>query len=515
VPDTGWCLLSKSVFVDGPAVTLGRYEIRREVGRGRMGVVYEARDPALGRTIALKTIHAASVASPDEPGSFERRFIDEARTAARLCHPGIAAIHDAGRDEGTGTLYVALEYLEGPTLAEIIRERAPLAWREALSIVLRIAEALHHAHSQGVLHRDLTPANVLLLSSGPKIMGFGVGDVGTARMRLTETGLPRDAPLHMAPELLLGRTVDGRADVFSLGSIAYSLLTARLAFEAGSIAEVVRRVLHEDPPPPSRVVRGVPADADAFVGRALAKQPAERYPTARALAEDVDDVLAGGPPRHRSWAPGDVATIDLQAELSALVAEPAGQHSSARASALQTPRTRPRVRPSIAVAALIVLLGVSAIRFSAPEQSPVTSAAPLGPVSSGVAAPVVPAALPSSSLQVTGRGAPPAARPTRLTIDVEHPLEKGRLRVWVDGGLALRRDLDGQITRNLIGFKLHGGRARQSLEVGPGTHEVRVQVVWGDSERSARVRGSFQPGSTRRLGVRLGRFWRRLSVEWQ
>jgi serine/threonine-protein kinase len=507
--------LSESALIDGLAATLGRYEIRREVGRGRMGVVYEARDPALGRTIALKTIHAALVASPGESGAFERRFIDEAHTAARLCHPGIAAIHDAGRDERTGTLYVALEYLEGPTLAEIIRERAPLAWREALSIVLRIAEALHHAHAHGVVHRDLTPAHVLLLSSGPKIKGFGVGDAGTARMRLTEAGLPHDAPLHMAPELLLGRAVDGRADVFSLGSIAYSLLTARLAFEAESIAEVVRRVLQEDPPPPSRVARGVPADVDALVGRALAKEPAERFPTAGAFAQDLDDALAGAPPRHRPRAAGDVATIDLQSELSALAAETAGRPSSARATAFETPRPRPRVRPPIAVAALIALLGVSAIRFSAPDRGPETSAPPLEPASSGVAAPAVPAALPSALLQEAGRGAPLAARPTRLTIDVEHPLEKGRLRVWVDGGLALRRDLDGPVTRNLVGFKLHGGRARQSLEVGPGTHEVRVQVAWGDSERSARVRGTFQPGSTRRLGVRLGRFWKRLSVEWR
>jgi hypothetical protein len=98
---------------------------------------------------------------------------------------------------------------------------------------------------------------------------------------------------------------------------------------------------------------------------------------------------------------------------------------------------------------------------------------------------------------------------------IEHPLEKGRLRVWVDGGLALRRDLEGGVTRNLAGFKLHGGRVRQSLEVGPGPHEVRVEVVWGDSERSASVRGNFPPGSTRRLGVRLGRLWKRLSLEWQ
>jgi serine/threonine-protein kinase len=507
--------LSESVLTDCLAGRLGRYEILREIGRGRLGVVYEARDPALGRTIALKTIHAATVASPDEPGAFERRFIAEARTAARLCHPGIAAIHDVGRDEGTGTLYVALEYLEGPSLAEVVRDRAPLAWREALSIVLRIAEALHHAHSEGVVHRDLTPSNVLLLPSGPKIVGFGVADGGTARLRLSETGLPRDAPLHMAPELLLGRAVDGRADVFSLGSLAYSLLTARFAFEALSIAEVVHRVLQEDPLPPSRVVRTVPADVDAVVARALAKDPAERYPTARALAMDVDDVLAGDAPRYRAPAPGEVGTIDLRSGLSARVAEPAGRPSPARTRPVEMPGTLTRARHPAAIAVLLVLLGAPAVRFSAPDPSPAPAPARVGPDSSYAAAPVVLAARPST-LREADRGAPPApARPARLAVVIEHPLEKGRLRVWVDGGLALRRDLEGGVTRNLAGFKLHGGRVRQSLEVGPGPHEVRVEVVWGDSERSASVRGNFPPGSTRRLGVRLGRLWKRLSLEWQ
>jgi eukaryotic-like serine/threonine-protein kinase len=512
--------LARSVLVEGAAVTLGRYEIRREIGRGRLGVVYEGRDPALGRTIALKTIPAS--VSSDESGAFERRFLDEARTAARLCHPGIAAIHDAGRDDGTGTLYIALEYLEGPTLEEVIRERGPLDWHEGLSIVLRVAEALHHAHSRGVAHRDLTPAKVLLLPSGPKIMGFGVGGAGTARLRLTETGLPEDAPLHAAPELLLGHMVDGRADVFSLGSIAYSLLTARLAFEAKSIAEVARRVLEEDPPPPSRLVRSLPADVDALVGRALAKEPAERYPTAGALAEDVHDILAGAPLRHRARPLDDVATMDLRAELSALLAESTRRSSPAPATASATPSRRSRVRPMTAAVALIVLLGASAIRWSARDPNPAASPAPLPSPEAAlpvvVAAPAVsapPRAARPLPRQADAAVASSATRPARLAIDVEHPLERGRLRVWVDGGLVLRRGLEGRVTRNLIAFKLRSGKAQQALEVEPGAHEVQVQIAWGDEERWARVRGSFPSGSTRRLAVHLGRVWKKLSLEWE
>ena len=144
---------------------LGRYEIRGEIGRGMMGVVYEAVDPALGRTVALKVIHLSFPVTPEEASTFEQRFLSEARIAGRLSHPGIVVVHDAGRDAATGTLFIAMERLEGRTLAQSKTEE-PRDWREVLRLGTRLAEALHHAHSAGVVHRDVKPANVMVLASG-------------------------------------------------------------------------------------------------------------------------------------------------------------------------------------------------------------------------------------------------------------------------------------------------------------------------------------------------------------
>src|SRR5262249_12848589 len=157
---------------------LGRYEIQEEIGRGMMGVVYRATDPALGRTVALKTVRLAFSIPGVDRDTFEKRFLAEARVAAGLSHPGIVVVHDMGRDAATGTLFIALEHLQGRTLAETAPEGQALEWREALRITARLAEALHHAHAQGVVHRDVKPANVMVLPSGePKIMDFGIAKV--------------------------------------------------------------------------------------------------------------------------------------------------------------------------------------------------------------------------------------------------------------------------------------------------------------------------------------------------
>src|SRR5688572_11159369 len=162
---------------------IARYEIRAELGRGMMGVVYEAFDPDLDRTIALKTIQLAFAASDEEREVFEKRFFAEARAAARLSHPGIVVVHDVGRDPDTGTLYIALERLQGRTLADVIRNDAPVPWREALRLVGTVAEVLHHAHGQGVVHRDVKPANIMVLPTGePKIMDFGIAKVEAAQL---------------------------------------------------------------------------------------------------------------------------------------------------------------------------------------------------------------------------------------------------------------------------------------------------------------------------------------------
>src|SRR5262249_39526241 len=153
----------RSSLSDGDLKTLGRYEIQGEIGRGTMGVVYKAHDPALGRAVALKTVHLAFSVPEAERANYEQRFLSEARIAAALSHPGIVVVHDVGRDPGSDTLYIALEYLRGKTLDELVAGQ-PMDWREALRITAAVAEGLDHAHSHGVVHRDVKPANIMVLA---------------------------------------------------------------------------------------------------------------------------------------------------------------------------------------------------------------------------------------------------------------------------------------------------------------------------------------------------------------
>ncbi|HVQ30635.1 MAG TPA: serine/threonine-protein kinase, partial [Vicinamibacteria bacterium] len=160
---------------DTTPAQIGRFQIGRELGRGMMGMVYEAHDPVLDRTIALKVIRLTFAASEKERETFEQRFMTEARAAAGLSHPGIVVVHEVGRDAETGLLYLALEYLPGTTLSERIATGGPLEQREALRIAQRVAQALHYAHGRGVIHRDVKPANVMVLPDGePKILDFGL-----------------------------------------------------------------------------------------------------------------------------------------------------------------------------------------------------------------------------------------------------------------------------------------------------------------------------------------------------
>lgn len=154
---------------------IGRYRIIGELGRGAMGLVYKAEDPALGRRVAVKTIELAFAVEPAQRVEFERRFFAEAQIAARLSHPGIVICHDVGKDPETGVLFIVLEYLKGTPLSDAVMRDALLPSMQVVSIVAKVARALHHAHEHGVIHRDMKPANVMLLKSGePKILDFGV-----------------------------------------------------------------------------------------------------------------------------------------------------------------------------------------------------------------------------------------------------------------------------------------------------------------------------------------------------
>ncbi len=457
-----------------PPRTISRYEILAELGRGMMGVVYRAHDPILGRDVALKVIHPAVAAIGEEGVDFEKRFLQEARSAARLSHPGIVVVHDVGRDSATGSPYMALELLRGRTLDTILREKGPLPWREGLRLVQRLAEALHEAHSHGVVHRDVKPANVMVLESGePKIMDFGIAKVEASA--LTAAGQLFGTPLYMSPEQALGRTVDARSDLFSLGSVLYEVLTGRKAFGAESVPKILLEVTTHDPAPPSTVLSGLPADVDTVIARCLAKEPSQRYPDGRTLAEDLADILTG-------VRPVGCRTPDLVAAVATRVSPRPLPSSEQR-----------RVVPPVwlAIAGVVLLLaGLLAVYLA--------------------------------RTVISTPGAPPgvfgAPAPARLMIDFEHSLKSGTLKVWVDEELVVEERLDGRVTREIGGLKFRKGRHSDSLELAPGRHLVRIEVEWEGSLKTESIGGNFEPGQTRRLEARMGSLGglrRNLSLEWR
>jgi serine/threonine protein kinase len=336
----------------GPPQRLGRYEIEKEVGRGMMGVVYEARDTLLGRTVALKTISLALAISERDRQAFERRFLDEARAAAALSHPHIVVVYDVGSAPEAKRLYMALEYLRGRTLESMLSSGQPLDWRQAVRLAAQLADALSHAHGQGVIHRDVKPANIMVLESGDlepeataKIMDFGVAKLEASG--LTTGGQILGSPSYMSPEQAAGERIDSRTDIFALGAVLYEMLTGRKAFAGPNVPAILLTLAQHDPAPPSTLVPTLPAALDGIVARALAKSVEARYVGGLSFREDLEEVLAGRPPRHASPppTPGPTTLISKDAAPRKKVGEDTAKTGSA-ASALALPLGR---RVSLAI----------------------------------------------------------------------------------------------------------------------------------------------------------------------
>jgi len=288
------------------ARTLGRFALEAELGRGAMGTVWRAVDPLIGRPVAIKVVDGSHFAL--EPEAREL-FLREARAAGRLSHPNIVTIYDAGFDGEDA--YLVMELINGRTLRELIAGGDPLPAFTIADLGAQIADALDYAHAHGVVHRDIKPANIMLTAAGlAKITDFGVARLeDTAR---TRTGLVRGSPRYMSPEQLRGAEVDGRTDLFALGVVLYEVVTGRSAFgaaEDGDLVELVREIVNAHPTAPSEINRNAPKAFDAIIGRALRKDPAERYARGADLVNDLRHYKA----LTRSLDPDYAATVILPA----------------------------------------------------------------------------------------------------------------------------------------------------------------------------------------------------------
>ncbi|HEX9254927.1 MAG TPA: serine/threonine-protein kinase, partial [Candidatus Angelobacter sp.] len=253
--------------------TVGRYEITGELGRGAMGVVYKALDPTIGRTVALKTMRL-DVHGLDAK-EMVRRFQNEARAAGVLNHPNIVTIYDAGEQDGI--FYIAMEFIEGTTLHEVLAEQRVLATDQVLQLTRQICRGLDYAHSNGIVHRDIKPANIMITGNGTvKIMDFGIAKSGG---QVTNTGQVLGTPNYMAPEQVKGRQLDGRSDLFSLGVILYEMLTGEKPFVGQNVTTIIYKIVNENPITPRDLDVTVHPGLSAIVTKALAKAPDDRYQT--------------------------------------------------------------------------------------------------------------------------------------------------------------------------------------------------------------------------------------------
>jgi serine/threonine-protein kinase len=270
---------------DRGVTEVGKYRIVEQVGEGAMGVVYRARDPVLNRTVAIKVM-SDSLARDDE---LRGRFLREAQAAGSLQHPNVITIYDFG--EVDGHLFIAMEFVVGSDLEDLLRNNAPLTVVQKIDLLIDILGGLAYAHKRGVVHRDVKPANIRVDEEGrARIMDFGIARLQSST--ITRTGLMVGTPAYMAPEQVGGGVVSPQTDIFSAGAVMYELFTGRKPFEGETLQSVFYKIVSQSPPDFTSVAPRLPAALNSIVMRALAKDPGERYSTATEMASDLAEVRA-------------------------------------------------------------------------------------------------------------------------------------------------------------------------------------------------------------------------------
>jgi len=385
----------------------GRYQIVRELGRGAMGVVYEGFDPVIGRTVAIKTMLLEGL-SGSEYEEYKKRFQREAQAAGMLSHPNIVTVHDFGEDNGV--LYLAMEFLKGMSLQDLLAHGKALPMEGIIRLYDQVCSALDQAHAHQIVHRDMKPANIMILENGTvKVTDFGIARLLSAGTGMTRVGQVVGTPSYMSPEQVRGLPVDGRSDIFSLGVILYLLLTGKKPFDGPSLTTVIYKIVNEEPAPLSSVDPAAHPNLSAIVAKALAKDPNQRYQTCGALAADLRNYKTPGQPASGVTA-GATATASAERVSGAAAATgPARSVESAPPAAPQAEgsTTRPAPRRSsmtiaivaVAVLGLLAAGGAYFLRVYRPSQGAPQNATPAS-------------AFPAAEAPAPSTAAPPPVVPT-------------------------------------------------------------------------------------------------------
>lgn len=443
---------------------LGRYEIVAELGRGAMGAVFRARDPKIDRMVAIKTI-AVLQADGSSAEQYRHRFFREAQAAGRLSHPGIVTIYDVDEDPATQTPFIVMEYADGMMLQDFVL-RSPgskLPLTIALHLIEQIALALDYAHHAGIVHRDIKPANIIVTAEGrAKIMDFGIAKLALAEA--TVPGYVMGTPAYMSPEQINGQPVDGRSDLFSLGVIAYWLLTGEKPFEGDTVTEVCVQITSKEPRHASELSSSLSLDYDYLLNRALAKDPAQRYQSGGEFAADVHDLLSGHKPRSQSSGSGtSVPSADKTVLVAANPENAASTFSTSKAY-------KTSKRKWIITVVLTVLVGCAASVYLLVSRRPTPA-----------------------TLQIVG----------------QYPFHSGHIYIWVDGELRYEDELHSTRTRS------SGESLAVTLPVRSGRHIVRLQVDAPGRiyDHASDIPGRFRPYSQKTLLVHFGT--RNLDLGWE
>jgi serine/threonine protein kinase len=512
----------------------GRYEIVGELGRGAMGIVYKARDPQIDRLVAVKTFSLRGQ-EPEEGKEFLQRFVNEAQAAGRLHHAGIVAIFDVGENPETSDPYIVLEYVAGEALNRILAREKKLPLPKALQFAQEIAEALDYAHSQGVVHRDIKPGNILITHSGhAKIADFGIAKLNLAHFTLP--GRVLGTPAYMAPEQLSGEGVDGRSDLFSLGVILYAMATGHSPFQGNSATTVCFKVANREPVHASALNLDLPRELDHIITRAMAKDPSERYQRGEEFASDLRQLTA--------FSAGRSTTTSFLAP--PLTAKPGpGKKtvpSGSRAQRLYAKWPLRELALFAAVVAILIVVGLqskvlvfpSKEKASVRETPPAIVSAPAAMVAAAVPAPVAiePLAKAASPHKGAKRKAPlkaqgeaTAAVPEKqiviplatVELAVQHQFKDATLTVYVDDQLTLTQSLHGGAQKRLVVFNGVRGMQSETLKIPAGKHVMRLRAQSADQtvDLSKTISADLTGGDDKTLQVTFDKHNTAMHVAWQ
>jgi len=522
----------------------GRYEILGELGRGAMGVVYKARDPQIDRLVALKTISLRGQ-DPEAEEEFRLRFRNEAQAAGRLHHPGIVAVFDVGEDAETHDPYIVLEYVAGEALNRILAHEKKLPLERALQLTEEIATALDYAHQQGVTHRDIKPGNILVTQAGhPKIADFGIAKLNLAH--LTLPGKLLGTPAYMAPEQLSGTAADGRSDLFSLGVILYAMVTGHSPFQGDSATTVCFKVANRDPLPASALDLHLPRELDAVIARAMAKDPIRRYQRGSDFAEAVTQLQTLIAPRAHATG----ARTSTVAPPQALSGRPAVgltyAAKLARAAILKAPVKD--IVLGVATIIMLVVVGVQTKLLVLSHKAAATTAAaipthappslaaskaniaetpafPQRPLPAARPAAPKPGVLQASAKAPSGKSKTPSPLPLKevvvplstVELTVRHQFKDATLFIWVDGKLALTRELHGGVQKKLVVFGGVRGSESETLQVPAGKHVLRFRAQTADQrvDLSKTISADLVGGGDKTLAITFDKHNNSMLVAWQ